>query len=65
MQRSHEPAGVVVIFLPRTCRSHQNDVRFQSLNFALDVVHPAKRENLMAAESNQVGQRASLRVHLP
>ena|SRR6266705_977370 len=65
MQVAHEPAAVVIDLAPRSCCTHQNDVRLLSFDLALDVVHPAKRENLMTVKTDQEGQRAPFRVHLP
>src|SRR6266480_290588 len=50
---------------PRSCCTHQNDVRLLSFDLALDVVHPAKRENLMTVKTDQEGRRAPFRAHLP
>src|SRR5580700_3062977 len=64
MQVTHEAAAVVVDFFSRSTSANQRDIRLQSHDFAFDVVHAAKGENLMTVEANQVGQSASLRVDL-
>src|SRR5258708_327095 len=64
MQVTHKAAAVVIDFLSGSTGANQRDVRFQSDDLPLDVVHPAKRENLMIVEAEQIGKSASLWVDL-
>jgi hypothetical protein len=47
MQGAHEAASVIVNFFAGGCSSYENDVRLQAFDLSLDVVHPAKYQNLI------------------
>src|SRR5690242_3365903 len=64
LQRAHQAPAVIVTFLVRAGCSNQHYVWPQSFYLSFDVVHPAKRQNLVASQTHQVCKRPSLRMHL-
>jgi len=61
-QSTHQAATVVIKFLSRGPGSYQDNIRLQAREFAFDIVHFAKRQNLMTVKTNQVGKCPTLRV---
>ena len=64
VESAHQAATIVIDFPARSTSTNQRDIRLQSFDLAFDVVHPAKRKNLMAMKPNQVGKGAAFGVNL-
>src|SRR2546422_1324470 len=59
--RFEQPARVVVDLASLGHRADERDVGPQPLDFALDVIHRSKYENLPAVDPDQVRERAAFR----
>src|SRR5579872_5604184 len=64
VQVAHQAATIVVDFFSRRPGPDQCHVGFQSLDLAFYVIHSAKSNDLVTMKTNQVGECASLGVHL-